>query len=43
MPTGSNRVGKSLTLIPVPDIQLEELIHELSSDNVQENVAAATL
>ena len=38
----SNRVGKSLTLVPVPPIQLEELIHELSSDNVRENLAAAT-
>ena len=29
-------------LVPVPAIQLEELIHELSSANVRENVAAAT-
>jgi hypothetical protein len=34
--------GKSLVLVPVPAIQLEELIHELSSDNVRENLAAAT-
>ena len=29
-------------LVPVPSIQLEELIHELSSDNVRENLSAAT-
>ena len=32
--------GKLLMLVPVPAIQLEELIHELSSDNVGENPAA---
>jgi hypothetical protein len=36
------RVGKSLMRVPVPAIQLEDLIHELSSDNVRENLAAAT-
>ena len=34
--------SKSLMLVPVPAIQLEELIHELSSDNVRENLSAAT-
>ena len=29
-------------LVPVPAIQLEDLIHELSSNNVRESVAAAT-
>ena len=32
--------GKLPMLVPVPAIQLEELIHELSSDNVGENPAA---
>jgi len=34
--------GKSLMMVAVPAIQFEELIHELSSDNVRGNLAAAT-
>ena len=35
--------GKLLMLVPVPAIQLEELIHELSSDNVGENPSSHLL